>query len=169
MPSRVHRQASESDEDLSKKKKKGRKRKGRLSEAAAKRARDRGHEYAMSHIPVHPDDLEGYPPASFEHSLKRTTQWRCLECKYGYEGMGRRWLAAPDSQEHCPRCRSTRVQQKNAYYQCLNCEEKFWDFPAPASCPSKKCKNIDGPRHPGDEEERGTYVEWLNYEELFVY
>jgi len=157
---------------MTKRKKKGRKRKGKLSEAAAKKARERHWDHGMQSIPVHPDDLEGFDamPASFTHSLKELTGWRCLECKHGFHG---EWRGRPNSQKQCPRCRSTHISQQDCLYKCLNCETEYWEFPAgplrtkysDPSCPNKDCKTVKGKRHPGDLEERGKYVEWLNYEE----
>jgi len=152
-------------------KKKGRKRKSKLSQAAANKARDRSHEYAMSQIPLHPDDLENFDaiPASFSHSLRSTVGWRCQNCKY-------EWFGRLLSYQQCPKCRNERIQQEDALYRCLNCENEFWGFPGfnglpgwqPTICPSKKCKDPNdepGPKHPGNENDRGYYVKWTNYEE----
>ncbi len=149
------------------KKKKGRKRKSKLSEAAAKQARKRHWDHGLQDIPVHPDDLEGFS-ASFSHSGRRSVEWRCLGCKKKTKtGMVyKRWRARPNSQERCPRCRSTRIQQDNAWCRCLNCEREFWDFPGSDSmCPNPGCQLVTGAKHPGSPEERGGYVEWLNYDE----
>jgi transposase-like protein len=147
------------------KKKKGRKRKSKISEAAAQKARKRHWDHGTQHIPIHPDDLEPNEPLSFQHSCKPHTRWRCQECRYGFDEEQGIWWGPPNSKTNCPRCRSTRIQQQDAKYRCLNCDEEFWDFPTPTSCPNKRCPRIEGKKHPGDENDRGTYVVWIDYEE----
>ena len=146
--------------------KRGRKRKGKLSEAAAQKAKAK---YAPRYM--HPEDEDpGYfEPLDFQHSCKASTGWRCLNCKHGFRG---EWVGRPNSQEQCPRCCSERIQQQDARYRCLNCDHQYWEFPggplreqySDPSCPNPDCKKVFGPRHPGSPEERGIYVEW-EYEE----
>jgi len=144
--------------------KKGRKRKSKLSEAAAQRARAK---FASTARYMHPEDEDPvyFEPPDFQHSCKASTGWRCLSCKYGFHG---EWLARPNSQAACPRCFSEHIQQQDARYICLNCDHQYWEFPGgplreqfdDPSCPNPDCKKVFGPRHPGSPEERGSYVEW---------
>jgi len=52
-------------------------------------------------------------------------------------------------------------------FRCLNCGYLYMADAGPSSCPNPRCSSIDGRDHPGNEEDRGTYVEWINYESLF--
>lgn len=52
-------------------------------------------------------------------------------------------------------------------FRCLNCGLVYMAEPGPSSCPNPMCSSVDGKNHPGDENDRGTYVEWLNYDSLF--
>lgn len=86
---------------------------------------------------------------------------RCLDCK-------EIWFASEAGE--CPSCKSNNTQQKTAKFVCMNCEHKFVDYPGvvlpdPVHCPNSRCKEVSGKRHPGAPEERGTYIEWINYEE----
>jgi len=55
----------------------------------------------------------------------------------------------------------------------VNCGKKFIGYPGfmgpgfkeGTQCQNPRCKNMSGDRHPGSPEERGIYVEWINYEE----
>ena len=153
-----------------KKNRKGRKRKSKLSDAASKKARERHWDHGLQSIPVHPDDLEPSEPSLFRHSFKPSTGWRCLECKYGFNG---EWKGRPNSQRKCPRCTSTHIHEQDCLYRCLNCETEYWEFPggplrkdfSDPSCPNPSCKETTGPKHSGTIEERGKYVEWINFEE----
>ena len=157
-----------------KKKKKGKKRKSALSEAAAKKARQSHWDHRMKNVPIHPDDLESftYEPKDFQHSLKESTRWRCQKCQH-------EWLGRPNAHNKCVRCHSFRVQQEDAYFRCLNCDHEWWDFPGQPlfeifkkrmnkMCPNRKCRDVTGKRHPGNEEDRGLYIKWIDYEEWTV-
>lgn len=49
-------------------------------------------------------------------------------------------------------------------YRCLNCDHAYMDKPGPTSCPNPMCKTLDGENYPGNEEDHGVYVKWLNYD-----
>lgn len=154
---------------MAKRKQKGRKRKGTLSEAASRKAWSKQPNVLRL---MHPEDEDPshFEPSLFQHTMKGSTGWRCLECKYGFHG---EWKSRSSAHEACPRCGSERTHQQNCLYRCLNCETEYWEFPGgplrteqdDPSCPNSKCKLTNGPKHKGNPGERGMYVEWVNYEE----